>query len=187
MRKQYYKDIFIVSSLTGMSIARFWTSNNTTVLYLFQVHLRLIDCTQWRHHGRSYSASVYLPTTLAELLFTINLHLLSEVKPIHQKQVVTSLGQIYCSLQIGTCQLQLQEARHFVPTTVFNSSRWRQRINFKNILFTWSMYRFYVKKRVLKWFVRPLKSMNALRCFFLQKRTFFWRMNFLVWQWIIRL
>lgn len=146
MGKQYYKDIFIVSSLTGMSIARFWTSNNTTVLYLFQVHLQLIDCTQWRHHGKSYSASVYLPTTLAELLFTINLHLLWEGKPIHQKQVVTSLGQIYCSLQIGTCQLQLQEARHFVPTTVFNSSRWRQRINFKNILFTWSMYRFYVKK-----------------------------------------
>lgn len=154
-----------------------WTSNNTTVLYLFQVHLQLIDCTQWRHHGeairRSYSASVYLPTTLAELLFTINLHLLWEGKPIHQKQVVTSLGQIYCSLQIGTCQLQLQEARHFVPTTVFNSSRWRQRINFKNILFTWSMYRFYVKKRVLKWFVRPLKSMNALRCFFFTKKNIF--------------
>lgn len=126
-----------------MSIARFWKSNNTTVLYLFQVH-RLHTMKTSR---RSYSASVYLPTTLAELLFTINLHLLSEVKPIHQKQVVTSLGQIYCSLQIGTCQLQLQEARHFVPTTVFNSSKWRQlRINFKNILFTWSMYRFYVKK-----------------------------------------
>lgn len=148
MGKQYYKEIFIVSSLTSMSMhcQILDINNNTTVLYLFQVHLRLIDCTQWRHHGRSYSASVYLPTTLAELLFTINLHLLSEVKPIHQKQVVTSLGQIYCSLQIGTCQLQLQEARHFVPTTVFNSSRWRQRINFKNILFTWSMYRFYVKK-----------------------------------------
>lgn len=99
--------------------------------------------TSWR----SYSASVYLPTILAESLFTINLHLLWEGKPIHQKQVVTSLGQIYCSVQIRTCQLQLQEARHFVPTTFFNSSRWKQRINFKNILFTWSMYRCYVKKR----------------------------------------
>lgn len=33
MGKQYYKDIFIVSSLTGMSIARFWTSNNFSTYF----------------------------------------------------------------------------------------------------------------------------------------------------------
>lgn len=120
-------------------------------------------------------------------MFTTNLHLLWEGKLIQQKQVVTSLGQIYCSVQIGTCQLQLWEARHFVPTTVFNSSRWKQRINFKNILFTWSMYRFYVKKKE-HWKVYIFSPSKVHACFemLFYKKELFLRMNFLEWQWIIR-